>query len=95
MSGFTLVALVLFAVVTAFALANPAPVMVRFLAWQAETTLALAVIGAAVLGGFLVFVSSILGQQNLRARLREMQARARELEARLQELGGTRPEQKP
>ena len=95
MSGFSLFALLLLAVVTAFALTNPAPVTVRFLAWQAQTTLALAVIGAAAIGGFLVLVSSVLGQQHLRARLREMQARARELEARLHELDDTRPEHKP
>ncbi|OFX26946.1 MAG: hypothetical protein A2Z07_10205 [Armatimonadetes bacterium RBG_16_67_12] len=95
MSGFSLFALLLLAVVTAFALTNPAPVTVRFLAWQAQTTLALAVIGAAVVGGFLVLVSSVLGQQHLRARLREMQARVRELEARLHELDDTRPEHKP
>lgn len=95
MTGFSLFALLLLAVVTAFALTNPAPVTVRFLAWQADTTLALAVIGAAVIGGFLVLVSSMLGQRHLRVRLRETQARVRELEARLHELDGTRPEHNP
>jgi putative membrane protein len=95
MTGFSLFALLLLVVVTAFALMNPVPVTVRFLAWQAQTTLALAVIGAAVFGGFLVLVSSVLGQRHLRARLREAQARARELEARLHELDGTRPERTP
>jgi uncharacterized integral membrane protein len=82
-TGFGLFALVLLVAVTAFALTNPTPVTVRFLVWQAETTLALAVIGAAVAGGLLVLMSSMLGQRQLRARLRETQARVRDLEARL------------
>lgn len=95
MTGFSLFALLLLAVVTAFALTNPGPVTVRFLVWQADTSLALAVIGAAVIGGFLVLVSNVLGQRQLRARLREAQARVRELEDRLHKLDGTRPEQHP
>lgn len=95
MSGFTLFALLLLVVVTVFALANPAPIVLRFLMWQAETTLAIAIIGAAVIGGFLVFVSSVFGQQHLRARLRDAQTRLRELEARLHESTASKPEQKP
>jgi uncharacterized integral membrane protein len=94
MSGFTVFALLLLVAVTLFALANPLQVTVRFLMWQIEATLALAVIGAAVLGGFLVFISSVIGQQHLRARLREVQARVRELEARLQG-SGSPPDDKP
>lgn len=93
MSAFGLVALVLFAVVTVFALANPTPVAVRFLAWQVQTSLALAVIAAAVVGGFLVFVSSVVGQRHLRTRLRELQARVRDLEARVHEVGD-KPDQR-
>jgi uncharacterized integral membrane protein len=95
MSGFTLFALLLLVVVTVFALANPAPIALRFLMWQAETTLAIAIIGAAVIGGFLVFVSSVFGQQHLRTRLRDAQTRVRELEARLHESTASKPEQKP
>ena len=94
MSGFTVFALILFAAVTAFALTNPMSVTVRFLMWNAEMSLALAVIGAAVVGGLLVFVSSVVGQQHLRARIREVQARVRELEARLQG-SSSHPEDKP
>jgi uncharacterized integral membrane protein len=95
MSMFTIFALILLVLVTLFALANPAPVMVRFLAWQMQTTLALALTGSAIAGGFLVFLSNVLGQQHLRARLREMQGRVRELEARLQTSAESRPDQKP
>jgi uncharacterized integral membrane protein len=95
MSGFTLVALVLLAVVTMFALANPSPILIRFLTWQYQTTVALAVIGGAVLGGLLVFVSSVVGQQQLRGRLRDAQARVRELEARVHNLTSPQPDEKP
>ncbi len=81
MSAFTLFALLLLVGVTVFALYNPEPVVLRFLVWQVQTTVALAVVGGAVIGGLLVFVSSLLGQQHLRARVRELQARVRELEA--------------
>jgi uncharacterized integral membrane protein len=80
--------------VTLFALANPVPIILRFLIWQVETTLAIAIIGAAVVGGFLVFVSNVFGQQHVRARLRDAQARVRDLEARLQE-SASKPEPKP
>ncbi len=94
MSAFTVFALLLLVAVTLFALANPMPVPIRFLAWRAETTLALAVIGAAVIGGLLVFISSVVGQQHLRARLREAQAHLRDLEARVQE-PVSQPDEKP
>ncbi|MDR7487045.1 MAG: lipopolysaccharide assembly protein LapA domain-containing protein [Armatimonadota bacterium] len=81
MSAFTLFALILLVGVTVFALYNPEPVVLRFLVWRAQTTVALAVVGGAVVGGVLVFISSLLGQQHLRARVRDLQARVRELEA--------------
>ncbi|MDR7417555.1 MAG: LapA family protein [Armatimonadota bacterium] len=85
MSAFTLFALVLLAVVTLFALSNPEPIALRFLAWRLESTLAIVVIGAAIVGAFLVFVSNLIGQRQLRGRIRELQARVRELEARVAE----------
>ena len=83
MSVFAIFALILFAAVTVFSLSNPDLVMVRFLAWHLQTSLALAVVGAGIVGGLLVLISSTVGQQQLRARLRELQSRLRELEARL------------
>lgn len=88
MSAFSLVALVLLAVVTVFALGNPAVVTLRFLFWQAEVSVALAVIGGALFGGLLVFISGLIGQQHLRARLRDLQTRLREMEARPPASGG-------
>ncbi len=89
MSAFSLFALLLLVAATVFALSNPAPVVLRFLMWQIEISLALAVIGGAVLGGLLVFVSSLIGQQHLRARVRDLQARLREVEAKTAESGGS------
>lgn len=91
MSPFTLFALVLLLAVTVFALSNPVVVPLRFLTWQTDVTLAVALIGAAVVGGALVFVSSVFGQQHLRARIRDLQARVRDLEARLRETDAPRP----
>lgn len=82
MSAFAVFALILLAAVTVFGLSNPDPVTVRFLAWHLQTSLALAVVGAAIVGGLLVLISSTIGQQHLRARLRELQTRLRDLEGR-------------
>lgn len=82
MSVFAVFALILFAAVAIFSLSNPDVVTVRFLAWHLQTSLALAVIGAGIAGGLLVLISSTIGQQQMRARLRELQTRLRELEGR-------------
>jgi uncharacterized integral membrane protein len=83
MSGFALLALLLLVVATIFSLSNPSVVVLRFLVWQTEISIALAVIGGAVLGGLLVFISGLIGQQHLRARVRDLQARLREAEAKV------------
>jgi putative membrane protein len=82
---FGVFSLLLLLLTTMFALSNPSPVSVRFLAWQVQTSLALALIGGLVVGGFLVFVSGMAGQRHLRARLRDVQARLRDAEAKLAE----------
>lgn len=82
MSVFAVFALILFAAVTVFSLSNPDLVTVRFLAWHLQTSLALAVVGAGIVGGLLVLISNTVGQQQMRARLRELQNRLRELEGR-------------
>src|SRR4030067_1014504 len=57
---------------------NPVAVTLKFVRWSLTTTLALAVIGAAVLGGFAVYVASLFSHGALRARLRAAEARLRE-----------------
>jgi len=89
MSAFSVFALVLLVGVTIFALSNPTIVPLRFVMWQTQVPLSLAVMGGAVLGGLLVFVSGLIGQQRLRARVRDLQARLREAEARTTESGGS------
>jgi len=70
----------LLAAATVFALQNPSPVALRFVAWSLSTTLAVAVIGAAVLGGLIVYVASLFSHGALRARLRAAEGRLREWE---------------
>jgi uncharacterized integral membrane protein len=88
MSAFGIFSMLLLVVTTMFALSNPTPIALRFLTWEVQTSLALAVIGGVVLGGFLVFTSSVAGQRHLRARLRDLQARLRDAESRLPDAGG-------
>ena len=71
-------AVLLLVAATIFALQNPAAVTLKFVRWSLTTTLALAVIGAAVLGGFAVYVASLFSHGALRARLRAAEARLRE-----------------
>jgi len=89
MSVFSVFALVLLVGVTIFALSNPTIVALRFLTWQTQVSLSLAVMGGAVLGGLLVFASGLIGQQRLRARVRDLQTRLREAEARTTGSGGS------
>jgi len=100
MSAFTIFALLLLVVTMVFALSNPVPVAVRFVAWEYRTSLALAVIGGVVLGGLLVFISGLAGQAHLRARVRDLQARLRDAEGRSSATGAPpqtpgRPEERP
>lgn len=73
-------ALVLLAVVTVFALNNPMAVPVRFLAWTYNTTLALAMIAAAAGGALVVYIASLGAQQGLKTRLKAAESRLAELE---------------
>ena len=71
-------AVLLLAAATIFALQNPATVTLRFVTWSLTTTLALAIVGAAVLGGLIVYIASLFSHGELRARLRSAEARLRE-----------------
>lgn len=74
------VAVLLLVAATIFALQNPVPVALKFVAWSFGTTLALAIIGAAVAGGLVVYIASLFSQGELRARLRAAEVRLREWE---------------
>ncbi len=80
MRGLISLGVLLLAAATIFALQNPSPVVLRFVAWSLSTTLAVAVIGAAVLGGLIVYVASLFSHGTMRARLRAAEARLREWE---------------
>ncbi len=72
------IGVVLLIVTTVFALQNPTPVTVTFLRWSRTTTIALALIGAAVFGALVVYLASLVSQGNLRGRLRAAESRLRE-----------------
>jgi uncharacterized integral membrane protein len=73
-------AVLLLAAAALFALQNPTPVTLKFALWSLTTTLALAIIGAAVLGGLVVYIASLFSLAGLRARLRGADARLGEWE---------------
>ncbi len=80
MRGLIFLGLLLLVAAAIFALQNPSSVTLRFVVWSLPTTLAVAVIGAAVLGGLIVYVASLFSQGALRGRLRAAEARLREWE---------------
>jgi uncharacterized integral membrane protein len=73
----TVVALVaVFLAAVVFALSNTAPVTVMFWQWPVYTgPLALAIVGAGVLGALLAFLPSLARHARLRGRLRELERR--------------------
>ncbi len=75
-----LLALVLLAAVTIFALNNTDPVTIRFLLWKQPTSLALAMIAAAIAGALIVYIASLTAQQGLKNRLRAAESRLADME---------------
>ena len=80
MRGVLLTALVLLLLVAAFASQNRQDVSVTLLFWTRSTTLALAMIASAILGGMLVYIASLLSHRGLRARLHAAERRLAEWE---------------
>jgi uncharacterized integral membrane protein len=78
---FRVLAALLLVGTTIFALSNPDRILLRFLAWGVETTVALAVLGSALLGGFMIWLATMAGQRRLRAQVRDLQGRLRAAEA--------------
>ena len=74
---FPAVGLVLvFLAVTVFAVSNSAVVTVMFWQWPIYTgSLALAIVGAGVLGALLVYLPSMLPHARLRGRIRDLERR--------------------
>jgi len=72
------IGVLLLVIATVFSLQNTAAVTLVFLGWRLPTTLALAVIGAALAGGVIVYLASLVTIGELRARLRAAESRLRE-----------------
>jgi uncharacterized integral membrane protein len=78
---FRVLAALLLVGTTIFALNNPEPVVLRFLTWGVYTTVALAMLGSALFGGLLIWLSTMATQRRLRAQVRDLQTRLRTVEA--------------
>jgi uncharacterized integral membrane protein len=83
MRGIVVWLILLLIAVTIFAISNTVLVTVTFLQWTLYTgPLALAIVGAGVLGALLTFVSSLGRHGHLSSRIRELERRLREHDAR-------------
>lgn len=83
-----IVLIVLLALVAAFAVQNPGIITVRFMQWNADTSLLVVIVagfGAGVLGGFL---AGLPGSFRRRSEASAAAKRIRELEAAIADLKG-------
>ncbi len=86
MELYLILAVVLGIFISVFAIQNAAPVTVKFIFWQFESSLAVLIILAILTGMLLVFLLSIPGRLKRRKELYDKQKKIRELETRLEEL---------
>lgn len=78
---YLVLALVFALAVAIFAINNAAPVAIKFLVWQfPETSLALVVLGSAVLGATCIGLLALFKQIGFSVKAWELQARIRRLE---------------
>jgi len=74
--GSVVVLVLVFLAATVFSVSNTAVVTVMFWQWPVFTgSLALAIVGAGVLGALLAFLPSVVRHGHLRRRLRELERR--------------------
>lgn len=78
-----LLGVILLAVIAIFGFVNRVPVTVDLVAWRYDTLLGLAMIAAAVVGAFIIYISGVVAQARLRGKLRGAEARVKELEQQL------------
>ncbi|WP_022852889.1 LapA family protein [Thermodesulfatator atlanticus] len=86
MEIYLILAAVLGIFIAVFAIQNAAPVTVKFLVWQFESSLAVLIIIAILAGMLLVLLISIPGRIKRRKELFDKQRKIRELEKKLKEL---------
>ncbi|OAG27962.1 LapA family protein [Thermodesulfatator autotrophicus] len=89
MEIYLILAAVLGIFIAVFAIQNAAPVTVKFLVWQFESSLAVLIILAMLAGMLLVFLISLPGRLKRRKELFDKQRKIRELEKKLAELTQT------
>ncbi len=77
------VGVILLLAVTFLVVQNQDAVTVRFFFWQVQTQLGLALIGAAVVGAFIMYISAVIKHRELRGQIRGVEARLREAEERM------------
>ena len=76
MRGGLVLLVVIFLAATVFAISNTEQVQVMFWQWPIYTgSLALAIVGAGVLGALLTFAPSMVRHAHLRGRLRDLERR--------------------
>ncbi|RUM87595.1 MAG: DUF1049 domain-containing protein [Thermodesulfatator sp.] len=86
MEFYLILAALLGVLIAAFAIQNAAPVAVRFLVWQFESSLAVIVILSLLAGMVLIFLISLPGRFKRRKELYDKNRRISELEKQLAEL---------
>ncbi|HHY46541.1 MAG TPA: LapA family protein [Firmicutes bacterium] len=86
MAVYLIAALVFGLSVATFAVQNSSSVLVRFLGWQAETSLVIIMLASAAAGAILMGVASGIHQIRLSIRLRQSEARRRRLETDADEM---------
>ncbi len=85
MELYLILAAVLGIFVAIFAIQNAAPVTVKFLLWEFESSLAVLIIIAMLAGMLLVFLLSIPGRIKRRKEIYDRQKKIKELEKKLAE----------
>ncbi len=86
MEIYLVLAAVLGIFISVFAIQNAAPVTVKFIFWQFESSLAVLIILAILAGMILILLLSLPGRIKRRKELYDKQKKIRELEKRLKEL---------
>jgi len=83
---YLILGIILALLVAVFAVQNAVPVQVTFLAWSAETSLVLVILGAAAVGAVCVGVLGLFKQMGLTFRLWGTQSRSRRYEGEVAQL---------